>query len=179
MKLGQDVFRGVFSLSGSILYVQYTAHTLCWFALFFLNTVYQLLQLFGFELLLRMADQALVVYFMIIPWHMPGETEGSHGKSSSDIFGTSFEALIGYLYNTCTQNPNIPMLGEEVLYAYLPPPPKVFIKQYIRNFTYFVHIWTDISGSKIYRRQKFISLIGFKLGIYFLKMELSCRNISE
>ena len=78
---------------------------------FFLNTVYQLLQLFGFELLLRMADQALV-YFMIIPWHLPGETGGSHGKSSSDIFGTSFEVLIGYPLSTCTQNPNIPVLEE-------------------------------------------------------------------
>jgi hypothetical protein len=58
-----------------------------------------------------MADKALVVYFMIIPLPFPGETGRSHGKSSSDIFGTAFEALIGYLFNTCKQNPDIPVLG--------------------------------------------------------------------
>jgi len=105
--------------------------------------VYQLLQLFGFELLLRVADQAVVFCLMIIPLHLPGEIGESHGKCSNDIFGTSFEALISYLFNTCTQNTNIPVLGEEVLYAN-PPPSKVFIQEYIRNFTYFVYILTGI-----------------------------------
>jgi hypothetical protein len=64
-----------------------------------------------------------------LPLSLPGETGESHGKSSSDIFGTPFEALIGYLFNTCTQNPTIPVLGEEVLHAYpLPPKKKSFHK---------------------------------------------------
>lgn len=57
--------------------------------------------------------------------------------------------------------------------------------QYNRHFTCFVYIRTNwYRHQDVLKTMKLINvihftLIGFKLGVYSLKIALSCRNVSE